>query len=55
MDEIRRGVRENFQHGADFVKIFATGGVSSAGTTLKSSVYTREEIRAAVEEAERVG
>lgn len=55
VDEIRRGVRENFQRGADLVKIFATGGVSSPGTTLKASVYSREEIRAAVEEAERVG
>jgi imidazolonepropionase-like amidohydrolase len=55
VDEIRRGVRENFQRGADHVKIFATGGVSSPGTTLSASVYTREEIRAAVEEALRVG
>ncbi|MCI0549084.1 MAG: amidohydrolase family protein [Candidatus Rokubacteria bacterium] len=55
VDEIRRGVRENFQRGADHVKIFATGGVSSANTTLGASVYSREEIRAAVEEAVRVG
>ena len=55
VDEIRRGVRENFQRGADHVKIFATGGVSSPGTTLTASVYSREEIRAAVEEALRVG
>src|SRR5262245_44680869 len=55
VDEIRRGVRENFQHGADFVKLFTTGGVSSVGGSLGSSVYSREEIRAAVEEAERVG
>jgi imidazolonepropionase-like amidohydrolase len=55
VDEIRRGVRENFQRGADHVKIFMTGGVASAGTTLKACVYTREEIRAAVEEAARVG
>jgi imidazolonepropionase-like amidohydrolase len=55
IDEIRRGVRENFQRGADHVKIFATGGVASAGSTLKACVYTREEIRAAVEEADRVG
>ncbi|HEY5726437.1 MAG TPA: amidohydrolase family protein, partial [Methylomirabilota bacterium] len=45
----------NFQHGADHVKLFATGGVSSSNTTLQSSVYSREEIRAAVEEAHRVG
>ena len=55
VDEIRRGVRENFQRGADHVKIFTTGGVSSPGSTLNASVYTREEIRAAVEEAKRVG
>jgi imidazolonepropionase-like amidohydrolase len=55
VDEIRRGVRENFRRGADHVKIFTTGGVSSPGTTLNASVYTREEIRAAVEEARRVG
>ena len=53
-DEIRRGVRENFRRGADIVKIFATGGVSS-GTALKASVYGRDEIRAAVEEAARAG
>jgi imidazolonepropionase-like amidohydrolase len=55
VDEIRRGVRENFQRGADHVKIFMTGGVASAGTTLKACVYTRDEIRAAVEEAARGG
>jgi imidazolonepropionase-like amidohydrolase len=55
VDEIRRGVRENFQRGADHVKLFATGGVSSEGTALQGSVYSREEIRAAVEEARRVG
>jgi imidazolonepropionase-like amidohydrolase len=55
VDQIRRGVRENFHRGADHVKIFATGGVSSPGGALRASVYTREEIRAAVEEAERVG
>jgi imidazolonepropionase-like amidohydrolase len=55
VDEIRRGVRENFSRGADHVKLFATGGVSTAGSTLQASGYSREEIRAAVEEAERVG
>jgi len=55
VDAVRRGVRENFARGADHVKLFATGGVSSAGTTLNASGYSREEIRAAVEEAERVG
>jgi imidazolonepropionase-like amidohydrolase len=48
-------VRENFHRGADHVKLFATGGVSSVSTTLNASVYGRDEIRAAVEEAERAG
>jgi imidazolonepropionase-like amidohydrolase len=55
VDAVRRGVRENFARGADHVKLFATGGVSSMATTLNASGYSREEIRAAVEEAERVG
>jgi imidazolonepropionase-like amidohydrolase len=55
VDEVRRGARENLRRGATHVKIFVTGGVSSPGTTPTSSVYTREEIRAAVEEADRVG
>jgi imidazolonepropionase-like amidohydrolase len=55
VDDVRRGARENLRRGADHIKIFVTGGVSSPGTTPTSSAYTREEIRAAVEEAERVG
>jgi imidazolonepropionase-like amidohydrolase len=54
VDEIRRAARENFAHGADFLKLFATGGVSS-GSGLNGSVYSLEEMRAAVEEAERAG
>jgi len=55
VDDVRRGARENLRRGANHVKIFVTGGVSSPGTTPTSSAYTREEIRAAVEEADRVG
>jgi imidazolonepropionase-like amidohydrolase len=55
VDDVRRGARENLRRGADHVKIFVTGGVSSPGTTPTASAYTREEIRAAVEEADRVG
>jgi imidazolonepropionase-like amidohydrolase len=53
-EEIRRGARENFAHGADFLKVFATGGVSS-GSGLNGSVFSVGEMRAAVEEAERAG
>jgi imidazolonepropionase-like amidohydrolase len=55
VDDVRRGARENLRRGANHVKIFVTGGVSSPGTTPTSRAYTREEIRAAVEEADRVG
>jgi len=54
VDEIRRGARENLAQGADFLKIFATGGVAS-GTGLGSAMYSFEEMRTAVEEAERKG
>ena len=54
VDEIRRGARENLARGADFLKLFATGGVSS-GSGLNGSVFSLEEMRAAVEEAERAG
>ncbi|HEY1370036.1 MAG TPA: amidohydrolase family protein [Gaiellaceae bacterium] len=54
VEGVRRGVRENLARGADFIKVFATGGVSS-GTGLDRSSYSLEELRAAVEEAERAG
>jgi imidazolonepropionase-like amidohydrolase len=54
VDEIRAGARENLFRGADFLKLFATGGVAS-GTGLQSSAYSYDEMRAAVEEAERAG
>ncbi|HEY3189208.1 MAG TPA: amidohydrolase family protein [Solirubrobacteraceae bacterium] len=55
VDDVRRGARENLRRGANHVKIFVTGGVSSPGPIPTASAYTREEIRAAVEEADRVG
>ena len=55
VDDVRRGARENLRRGANHVKIFVTGGVSSPGPMPTGSAYTREEIRAAVEEADRVG
>jgi len=55
VDEVRRAARENLRRGAAHVKIFVTGGVSSPGAMPTGSGYTREEIRAAVEEADRAG
>ncbi|HEY6547444.1 MAG TPA: amidohydrolase family protein, partial [Vicinamibacteria bacterium] len=47
-EEIRRKVRENVKHGADWIKVLATGGVMSAGTDPRMADYTEEELRAAV-------
>ena len=55
VDEVRRAARENLRRGAAHIKIFVTGGVSSPGAMPTGSGYTREEIRAAVEEADRAG
>ncbi len=52
VDELRKGARENLARGADFLKVFATGGVAS-GTGIASAMYTYDEMRVVVEEAER--
>ena len=54
-DDIRKAARENLAAGADFLKLFLTGGVSSERGGLRNASYTTAEIRAATEEAERVG
>lgn len=54
-DEVRKAARENLAAGADFLKLFLTGGVSSERGGLKSASYSVAEIRAATEEAERAG
>jgi imidazolonepropionase-like amidohydrolase len=54
-DEIRKHVRQNLAAGADFIKMFTTGGTSSPGKALHACPYTPEEIRMAVSEAERAG
>jgi imidazolonepropionase-like amidohydrolase len=54
-DEIVKAVRTNFKHGADFIKILATGAVLSKGITPGAQQYSDEELRAAVTEARRWG
>jgi imidazolonepropionase-like amidohydrolase len=54
-DEVRKAVRTNFKHGADFVKILVTGAVLSKGIPPGAQQYTDEEIAAAVDEARRWG
>lgn len=55
VDEVRKGARQNLAAGADFLKMFLTGGISSTRGSLDAASYSRDEVRAAVEEAERAG
>jgi imidazolonepropionase-like amidohydrolase len=52
-DEIRKHIRENVAAGADLIKLFMTGGVSSKGTASRWYAYSRHEVEVAVEEAHR--
>ena len=51
VEEIRRVVRELLMRGADFIKICATGGITSVTDSWDEPQFTIEEIRTAVEEA----
>jgi len=55
VDAVRRAVRTNFKHGADFVKILATGAVMSQGIPPGAQQYSDAELAVAVEEATRWG
>jgi imidazolonepropionase-like amidohydrolase len=52
-DQIRRHIRENLAAGADLIKLFMTGGVSSKGTAARWFAYSRHEVEVAVDEAHR--
>ena len=54
-DAIRRAVREELRRGASHIKIMASGGVASPTDPLERCQYSDDEIRAAVEEADRAG
>jgi imidazolonepropionase-like amidohydrolase len=55
VDNIRAAMRENLSRGADFLKIFVSGGALEPHTRANDCYYTREEIEAAVDEAHKVG
>ena len=52
-DEIRKAVRYQIKHGADVIKLCATGGVMSQGDAVGSPQLTPAEMAAAVDEAVR--
>ncbi len=54
-DEVRRAVREELRKGAQQIKLMASGGVASPTDPLDRMQFSDDEIRAAVEEAERHG
>jgi imidazolonepropionase-like amidohydrolase len=52
VDEVRRAVRRQLAHGADVIKVMATGAMLSSETEDARAIqYTLEELRAAVEVA----
>ena len=55
VDEIRRLVRELLMRGADFIKLCATGGITSVTDSWDEPQFTIEEIKTAVSEAAAKG
>jgi imidazolonepropionase-like amidohydrolase len=51
VEEVREAVRYNVKHGADVIKICATGGVLSPTDSVGVQQYTEEEMRAVVDAA----
>lgn len=54
-EEVVKQVRRNFKHGADFIKLLATGAVLSKGQSPGAQQFSDDEIQAAVTEANRWG
>lgn len=53
-EEVRAAVRYQVKYGADVIKTCATGGVLSEGDAVGATQYTYEEMKALVEEAEKL-
>lgn len=54
-DQVRQTVRAQMKYGVNVIKVLATGGVFSKGTSPGAPQYTVEELRAAAEEAHKGG
>src|SRR5688500_7744660 len=52
--QVRAAVRHQVKYGADVIKTCATGGVLSEGDAVGTTQYTFEEMKAMVEEAEKL-
>lgn len=53
-EQVRAAVRYQVKYGADVIKTCATGGVLSEGDAVGATQYTFEEMKAMVEEAEKL-
>ncbi len=53
-EQIRAAVRYQIKYGADVIKTCATGGVLSEGDAVGATQYTFEELKAMVEEADKL-
>lgn len=52
---MREAVREEIKYGADWIKVYVSGGVMSAHDDPRVQTFTDEEIQAAVDETHRLG
>ena len=55
VDEVRKAAREQLKAGADFLKLMATGAVMNPGGVPGAPQLDVEEMRAVVEEADKLG
>ena len=55
VDAVRKAIREELRRGANHIKVMASGGVASPTDPLDRCQYSDEELRAAVDEADRFG
>lgn len=55
VDEIRKAVRKEVKYGSDWIKVLATGAFMTSGDNPRQVHFSPEELRALVEEADRLG
>ncbi len=54
-EDVVKAIRQQFKQGADCIKIISTGGGFTPGTNTRAPQYPAETLRAAVQDAERLG
>ncbi len=55
VEQVRQVVREQIEAGAEVIKVIASGGVLTPGTSPDQAQMTLEELRAAVDESKQAG